>query len=234
MWIDQLILKECAQPFSLKVWIPDETIVVVGKSNDADRECYRDHCLQDNVPILRRSGGGGAVVLHPACIVIGLGCWVKSFYQNDLYFSKINSAIIKTLGFSYHALSELYQDGISDLVFKGKKVAGTSMFRSRNYLLYQASLLFEGRVDLMDRYLQHPSREPSYRRGKIHSDFLGCFSDILPHVSISEMQKNLQTQLPGFLNQELDGELLGMVSEQLTHIQAKSMENTSIGASFSA
>jgi lipoate-protein ligase A len=39
--------------------------------------------------------------------------------------------------------------------------------------LYSATLLVDPDLDLVERYLAHPPREPEYRRGRPHRDFMG-------------------------------------------------------------
>ena len=134
---------------------------------------------KNGIPVLRRSGGGGTVLLHPDCIIVGLGIWVKDFYKNDFYFRCINDAIMDSLALIDNKFFDLYQDGISDIAYKEKKIAGTSLFRSRNYLLYQASILFKTDVGTIEKALPHPSREPNYRKNKSHREFLIGLSDLL-------------------------------------------------------
>jgi len=65
----------------------------------------------------------------------------------------------------------LEQRGITDLAIGGRKVLGTSIYRSRLVLFYQASLLVSGDVSVFGRYLEHPHAEPDYRQGRGHEAF---------------------------------------------------------------
>src|SRR5690606_4412899 len=130
------------------------------------------------VPILRRYGGGGTVVLYHGCAVASVGMWVKRDFHNQLYFERLNEALIRTLEGMGLKAGTLAQNGISDIVAGEKKVVGTSLFRSRNYLLYQASILVSADLSLIERYLRHPSQEPEYRRGRTHASFLSGLADL--------------------------------------------------------
>ena len=152
---------ESPQNISVKVWFPKNR--VVGSANNFERECFASHCTKDGIEVLRRYGGGGTVVLHPGCLIVSFGLWVKSYFENKKYFVGINNAVIGSLSSYDSSLKDMYQDGLSDLCFAKKKVAGTSLFRSRNYLLYQASILCENDINLINRYLRHPSKEPELR-----------------------------------------------------------------------
>ncbi len=167
----------------------------------------------------KRYGGGGAVVLHPGCVVLSLGIWVKDYYQNQRYFCALNKAVIKHLASFWPSLGELQQNGISDIAYRGKKIAGTSLFRSRNYLLYQASILIEDRLDLIDRYLKHPSREPEYRQGKSHRQFLSCLNQILDHpVETKEVARSLLNDFDQYLPKD---EIISPVEKQKAHLLKK-------------
>ena len=107
--------------------------------------------------------------------------------------------MIKSLSEYDPSLERVYQDGLSDLCFEGKKIAGTSLFRSRNYLLYQASILCDGTMPLINRYLKHPSKEPSYRKGKDHSLFVTDLSSILGSINLGSIEQIIRLKLPFFL-----------------------------------
>ena len=223
MWIDDNLIKRCSEDIALSVWIPRDTMVVLGSSNDPKRECFTDKCELDKISIVKRYGGGGAVVLHPGVLVISLGLWVKSYYQNANYFKKINQAVIQTLSDCIDGLESLGQAGISDLVLDEKKIAGTSMFRSRNYLLYQASILIDSKIDLIERYLCHPSREPDYRKQKNHRDFLIGLKNINENIEINSVQKYFTKYFIKRITFNLADELITSKSEQCKHLMTNKL-----------
>lgn len=193
-------------------------MVVLGSSNKAHIEVKESACVADEVPILKRYGGGGTVVLHPGCVVVSLGMWVSQFYGNDRYFRKINEAVIQTLAAKWPVLSGLGQDGLSDLTYGERKVAGTSLFRSRNYLLYQASILVDAKVDLMERYLKHPSREPDYRGGKSHRKFVSGLDEFVATLVPSDIEKLLEQNLLPQVYRLLDSDLIAAQPKQFKHL----------------
>jgi lipoate---protein ligase len=221
MWIDDRILLQCRSCVTVAAWAPQDILVVAGSSNDLQRECLAQNCTSDAVPMLKRSGGGGTVVLHPGCAVLSVGLWVRSHFRNDFFFKKLNEAMILALRHVSPKFSDLYQDGISDVVFAGKKVAGTSMFRSRNYLLYQASILVEDRLSLIERYLAHPSKEPDYRSGKSHRDFLTCLAQIDDGATLASVLHSLEQHYPSYVRESLHTELCEPQEEQIAHVLAK-------------
>ncbi|MBM4250965.1 MAG: hypothetical protein FJ146_03265 [Deltaproteobacteria bacterium] len=215
MWIDDEILRRCDEDLALHCWVPTDSMVVLGASNAAEVEVDTPNCALDGVPVLKRYGGGGTVVLHPGCAVVSLGCWVKQPFQNKFYFELVNRALIAALGSGWPELNALGQSGLSDIVHGDLKVAGTSLFRSRNYLLYQASILVDCQVDVIDKYLKHPSREPEYRRGRSHSSFLTGLNEIVGGIISGPLcAEHLSQTLPQQLKQLLDAELVSTIPEQ--------------------
>ena len=123
----------------------------------------------DGVPVLRRRGGGGTVVLSAGQVVLALVTEVSSPFQNLTYFRAINHwfrLALQALG-----VSGVEDRGISDLAIGGRKILGTSLYRRRKILFYQASLLVHNDLSLFDRYLRFPSRVPDYREGRSHLKF---------------------------------------------------------------
>lgn len=221
MWIDDQILTNCHKDLEAEIFIPEETLVVLGNANDPEKECHLAHCKEDRVPVLKRYGGGGAVVLHSGCLVVSLGLWVKDYFRNDFYFCQVNKALISSLSAFHPDLEGVYQDGISDLCFEGKKIAGTSLFRSRNYLLYQASILFDPKIELIERYLKHPTKEPEYRQKKSHRDFVTGLSDILGGGSLKELEALTQASFSKNIEAHLENELIQTQSLQHSHLLQK-------------
>jgi lipoate-protein ligase A len=179
MWIDDDILKQYDRDFFATSFVPQSAMVILGSGNDEAAEVNTSGCQALGVPVLRRYGGGGTVVLYPGCVVVSAGCWVSESFQNSLFFRLLNQSVIEALSAAWPVMGTLGQAGISDIVSGSKKIAGTSMFRSRNYLLYQASIIVHLDLDLVTKTLRHPSKEPDYRVGRRHEDFL---SDLQAHA----------------------------------------------------
>jgi lipoate-protein ligase A len=71
------------------------------------------------------------------------------------------------------------------------------MYGSKNLLFYTASsLLVADNFTLIDRYLRHPSKEPDYRQGRSHQEFLTTIGQVYPHLSAQDVKTGLDTLLP--------------------------------------
>jgi lipoate-protein ligase A len=150
----------------LRLYEPRDTAVVLGAAGNPGRDLKLE---ADGVPVLRRRGGGGAVVLTPGQVVLALVTEVASPFGNREYARAINAWVVEAL--ACLGVGGLEQRGISDLALRGRKVLGTSIYRSRLVLFYQASLLVSNDVSVFGRYLEHPHAEPDYRQGRGHEAF---------------------------------------------------------------
>lgn len=220
MWIDDDVLKRCDQDLAVQQWVPQSPMVVLGSSNRAEIEVHEDSCERMKVPVLKRYGGGGTVVLYPGCLVISVGAWVGRWFENALYFKLLNQSVIDALSCRWPLLLELGQRGHSDIVWREQKVGGTSLFRSRNYLLYQASLLIHADFDLIDQVLAHPSKEPDYRQGRRHREFLTDLRTALhtSELTAGEVQAQMEIHLQEKIRQRLGSELVSSFPEQVPHL----------------
>lgn len=149
-------------------WEPGQVCVVLGRGTpEADVDLPA--CAAAGVPVYRRRGGGGAVVLAPGMLVV-TGCWrpgVRRFPADWLI--PIAEAIAR--GLQRLGVPASVQ-GFGDVCLGDRKVLGSSLYASRDCILYQGSLLVDPDLSLIPRYLPHPSREPAYRRGRPHLEFV--------------------------------------------------------------
>lgn len=198
-WIDAQVVRHCAEKIHIEIFVPEKPLIVLGSSNDAEREVNVAEAERRGIAICKRAGGGGTVVLYPGCVVISLGMWVEKPFENNRYFAQVNQAVIGFLQGLTEKPVALTQRGISDLAVGDKKVGGTSLFRSRQYLLYQASLIFNLDLGLISGLLRHPSKEPDYRKGRAHQDFLAGLNNYFPAQTAQDFSLKLRQNSADFL-----------------------------------
>lgn len=144
--------------------------VVLSSSNSAEREAFEDVCRDSDIPVLQRRGGGGTVLLGPGCLVLTFAFFAKDVFSNQKYFQMINGLWADALADA--GVNGLVTRGHSDLASGDLKIAGTSLFRRKHLVVYQGSLLVDPDFELISKVLRHPSREPDYRNGRSHREFL--------------------------------------------------------------
>lgn len=150
--------------------------VVLGRGSDLAVEVDAEAAAAEGVPILRRAGGGCAVVLDPGNVVVSVVLPTEDLRDNKAWFDHITAWFIA--GLSSLGVDDVYHDGISDLVRAGRKIAGSCIHRRVDSLYYSASLLVRPDLEQVARLLPHPPREPEYRRGRAHLDFMGSLADV--------------------------------------------------------
>jgi len=153
----------------VRVARPPSTAVVLGRSSRPRTELHLDQCLADGVALRRRRGGGCSVVLDPGNVVVAAAVTTPGLKVSD-HFARLSEWLIQ--GLVQAGVASVERRDVSDMCLGDRKVGGACMFRGRALLLYSASLLVEPDLGLMDRYLRHPPREPPYRQGRAHRDFV--------------------------------------------------------------
>jgi lipoate-protein ligase A len=169
----------------------------LGKANKSESEVFLDVASKDKARVLKRLGGGGAVVLTKGVLVISIAKFVKGCFDNQLYFDKINDLIIDGLGDLN--IRNLSKRGISDICLGDKKILGASIYRRIRMLFYQASLLVNADTKIISRYLRHPSKEPAYRRGRKHEDFVTTITEEGYRCSTKEIKRTIMRKFDDYL-----------------------------------
>jgi len=156
--------------YCFMVWIPAFTCVVLGQSNEVEDALYVENILNDHIPVYKRPSGGEAVVLSPRMVVVSVLKRGDKFRAPGFYFKTYNERIIDAL--RSVGVKELKTGGISDICIRDRKILGSSIYRSKDLVFYHAVLNISESSSLMDRYLKHPRREPGYRGGRVHGEFV--------------------------------------------------------------
>jgi len=165
---DVQLLKKKTNQFL--IWIPDKIYIVLGASNKPDESLNMENVKEDNITVLKRPSGGQTVILTPNNIMISAVFFDKNSLHPKDIFQRINKLIISSIEkIGIHDMSMM---GISDITISGRKILGSAIYRSKNTLLYHAVLNLGEPAATFERYLKHPSKEPDYRQGRTHTDFV--------------------------------------------------------------
>jgi lipoate-protein ligase A len=183
-----------------RVWIPERAEIVLGRASRMDVELNVEAVQADGVPVLRRRGGGCAVLLDPGNLIVQAAMPVSAPGDLKKRFDAFTDWLIAGLAACGH--DGISRQGISDLARGDRKLAGSALYVSRRVLYYACSLLVAPRLDLMTRYLAHPPREPDYRRSRVHADFVEGLQPEASRADIDRLSKDLfeslKTRMPVF------------------------------------
>ena len=172
---DEALLLEAEKgkiPECVRIWESPTYFVVLGLTSKIKKDVIVSQCRKENIPILRRASGGGTVLQGPGCLNYSL---ILSTENNEK-LKNINSSyrwILKKLQSAIQAkgLSTMYCP-ISDLSIDGKKFSGNAQIRKKHFLLHHGTILYQFNISQMGMVLCHPPKEPDYRRGRDHRDFI--------------------------------------------------------------
>lgn len=168
---DELVAEARATGRALcRVYRPAGVAVVIGRGGNAARELHEAAIAADGVPVYRRPGGGGAVVLDPGNVIVALVLPLPGLGGIPAAFKLASDVVIGALDAC--GVAGVTQRGVSDLALGDRKLGGSCLRRERGLAHYTTTLLVDPDLALLDRYLQHPPREPDYRAGRAHRDFV--------------------------------------------------------------
>jgi lipoate---protein ligase len=165
-------LEEAGNQPVLRFWESDRHFVVLGRSSSLVEDVHIDACREDHVAILRRASGGGSVLQGPGCLSYAVVLPIDA--HPDLRDIRLTNRFV--LLRMAEALSRwqpaVTMQGISDLAVAGRKIAGSAQRRTRHALLFHGTILYRMPAATISRYLRQPKRQPDYRGGRPHGDFL--------------------------------------------------------------
>jgi lipoate-protein ligase A len=173
--LDEALLDEAETtdgPPALRLWEAPRPAVVLGASCRLREDVHVAACLADGVPIHRRSSGGGTVVIGPGALNLtvvlpidtapGLAAVDRA---QEYVLGRVASAL-RDRGRAVEVL------GSGDLALGRRKFAGSAQRRLRRHFLIHTTILYRFPLDLVPRYTALPRRQPAYREGRSHDDFL--------------------------------------------------------------
>ncbi len=148
--------------------------IVLGISGKVE-ECVDRFKAKDlGLPLIRRFSGGGTVVVDQGTTFFTL---IGSGIRLPRELMAFTENLLKPLFPPFFALKE------NDYVFHDKKVGGNAQYLGKNRFLHHTSFLFDYSKERM-ACLKHPPKEPDYRQGREHEEFI---TTLLPHFPKREM-----------------------------------------------
>jgi len=160
---------ELVEGFS--TWEFDRICVVLGRGSKIS-EANVALCQEDDVPIVRRCTGGASIVAGPGCLMYS----VILSLQDRPALRSINLAhqfVMERIERATQKLdSRVTLQGICDLTIEDRKFSGNALRYTRDWLLYHGTILYRFPIESISRYLALPPRQPQYRDGRSHVDFL--------------------------------------------------------------
>lgn len=175
------------------VWIPDETCIVLGRSNNPNESLYLDNIINDNIPVYKRPSGGETVLLSNKMLVLSIAIKQTDFKSGKLHFQDYSTKIISAL--DSLGIKDLGYKGISDITIKDLKILGSAIYQNKFVVFYHAVLNVSESTALIEKYIKHPKREPDYRKNRNHKDFVTSIANEKYNISINKLKKAIEKKL---------------------------------------
>jgi len=163
---------------AIRLWHFDRAVVVAGRATRIEEEIDIDFCRTKNIPVLRRCSGGAAIVGGPGCLMysVVLSVQQQGLRKIDVAHDYVMSRLLRAL---HRQLPDVRWQGTCDLTRNGRKFSGNSLRIARHHLLYHGTILYDADLALISRALRQPPRQPDYRQGRDHQQFItNCSLDI--------------------------------------------------------
>ncbi len=175
--LDEALLETAEQNGSaseiLRLWYPAEPLVVMGRSSSISAEVNLEYCQQKQIPVIRRCSGGASIVAGQGCLMYAVLLSYKKRPQlrmleqaHQFVMSTIQSAI-GSLG-----VSAEFQ-GTCELTVNNLNFSGNALRCKKNWFIYHGTLLYGMNLELISDCLGIPGRQPAYRAGRSHAEFVG-------------------------------------------------------------
>lgn len=180
--LQQLRLEEALLRADRRNWCilnsGSEPAVVLGVSGKVELLLDCERMAQEPLPVIRRFSGGGTVVVDANTLFATFIIERSQLAHVDGY----PDAIMRWSEGIYAPIlpSGVFQRRENDYAIGDRKFGGNAQYLCRDRWLHHTSLLWDYDPRLMD-YLLLPSRQPVYRAGRSHEDFVCTLKPYFPH-----------------------------------------------------
>jgi lipoate-protein ligase A len=160
---------------TVRLWWGGRPTIVLGCGDKPDLALNLDECRKRGIDWVKRVTGGGTVLQTSGVFNYSYTAPDSGLMDMDRVFRQGADLVVKALAqFGISAR----QRGISDVAVGNLKISGNAQARKWRAVLLHGTLLVDIDRELMEAVLKHPSKEPDYRDGRSHSEFIVTLNDI--------------------------------------------------------
>ncbi len=189
---EQLQLEEALLRTNTENWVilnmGSPLAIVMGISTTPDQVVNLPLAIENKIPIIQRFSGGGTVIVDENTLFVTF-IFQKTTHTFELFPKSILewcfNIFKQSLNIPAFALTE------NDFTLEGKKVGGNAQYIKKDRFLHHSSFLWDFENNAMS-YLLHPPKEPSYRKGRNHLEFITKLS---PYISKNKFNESLISSL---------------------------------------
>jgi len=176
------------------IWQPDKTYIILGRSNRiVEDSVHVNKAIENGVEIYKRPSGGEAVILSRNTLVISVKLPIDNTIKTHHYFKLMNNSIIAAL--TELEIKQLGNKGISDISIGMKKILGSSIYRKQKTIFYHAVLNVSEPIETISMYLKHPKKEPDYRGGRDHHEFVTSLKQEGYEIPLKQLSNEISSSI---------------------------------------
>jgi lipoate-protein ligase A len=195
------IINDDEKPSGYFFWIPDDYYIVMGNSNKPAENLDYENILKDRITVYKRPSGGETVILTPNTLVVSIKVTLDRFMNPSRHFRYFNNKIIE--GLQTLGIENLFYRGISDVAIGNKKILGSSIYRKRKILFYHAVINVSEPVETIEKYIKHPTKEPDYRKGRKHGEFVTSLHEAGYKLNFDQLKSALSQRFESITDEEV-------------------------------
>lgn len=177
-----------------RFWEVPEPAVVIGSGGTIEREVILERARAENIPLVRRSSGGGAVVQTPGILNYSVVLAIADRRELE----RVDGSYRQILGVVLEALHGLGVDARfeppSDLAVGEWKISGNAQARKKSAVLVHGTVLVSAETGLFARYLKHPPAEPAYRKSRPHEQFVVTLRELGLSLTSADLAAQITRQ----------------------------------------
>ncbi len=159
----------------LRFWWGGPPTVVLGCADKPEIAADLDECGRHGIQVIKRITGGGTVLQTEG--VFNYSYTAPDTGSLDIHRMFGQGAILVIDALASLGISARHK-GVSDIAIGERKISGNAQARKWHAILLHGTVLVDIDHDLLETVLRHPTREPDYRQGRKHSDFIVTLRDL--------------------------------------------------------
>ena len=195
MAVEEALLINAGQEPLLLLW-ENAPAVIVGRHQNVWSEVNLSYAQQENIPIIRRLSGGGAVyhdhgnLNYTFIVPVDTG---QSKNTSDFDFKFWSTPVLRVLR---NIGINAQFSGRNDLTIEGRKFSGTAQARFGGHLLHHGTLLFSTDFEKMARVLSvDPEKYHSKGVSSVRARVANLSEFLSPSIEKSRFRELLLTEL---------------------------------------
>jgi len=209
--LEQLFLEEgllkTSQENYVIINIGSPKAIIMGISSKPNEVVNLELTSRDLIPIIQRFTGGGTVIVDHNTLFVTL-IFQKSAHDFDL----LPPSILNWAGKVLKSALKLTDFAIlgNDFTLNQKKIGGNAQYIKKDRFLHHTSFLYDFTPSNMN-YLLHPPKEPSYRQGRHHLDFI---TSLAPYLSKDEFKERIVNYFSTFYKANINNSITQIASHR--------------------